>query len=73
MNTSYFKEKSNEYALSSPLGKNSSFYKSKKASYRSYLESKGKYNSVTKLFLNVDLEKVFIVENLETINNVKYI
>jgi len=28
METSYFNEKSNEYVLSSPLGKNSSFYKS---------------------------------------------
>ncbi|GAA4163484.1 hypothetical protein GCM10022217_32540 [Chryseobacterium ginsenosidimutans] len=65
------KNNSNEYALGSPLRKESIFYKAEEGSYRSFLEKKGKYIAIKKLFNDIDLEKIGFTEIYDKIN-IKY-
>lgn len=66
-----FEDISNEYADSTPFGKNSSFYIAKENSYRSLLEKKGTYHSISNKFFNIDLEKISWEEYSGTVN-IKY-
>ncbi|MET3536658.1 hypothetical protein [Chryseobacterium limigenitum] len=61
----------NKYALESPFGKESFFYKAEEGSFRSFLEKKGKYIAVKKNFNDVDLEKIKFTEVYDKIN-IKY-
>lgn len=64
----FSKNNSNEYALASPFKKESAFYKAEEGSYRSFLEKKGKYISIKKLFNDIDLEKIGFTEIYDKIN-----
>lgn len=64
----FSKSNSKEYALESPFGKKSIFYKAEEGSYRSFLEKKGKYLSIKNLFNDIDLEKVGFAEIYDNIN-----
>lgn len=66
-----FEDILNEYAHSTPFGKNSSFYIAKENSYRSLLEKKGAYHSIKSKFSNIDFEKISWEEYSSTIN-IKY-
>lgn len=61
----------NKYALESPFGKESVFYKAVEGSFRSFLEKKGKYITVKKNFNDIDLEKIGFTEVYDRIN-IKY-
>ncbi|WP_326981789.1 hypothetical protein VUJ46_16350 [Chryseobacterium sp. MYb264] len=66
--TKFPKKYDNNYALESPFGKESTFYKAKEGSYRRFLEKKGKYLTTKKLFSDIDLEKIDFTEIYDKIN-----
>jgi hypothetical protein len=55
-----FEEISNEYAIKSPSGKDSVFYKPQIGTLRAFLNDKNRYEEVKNQFKNIDLESIFI-------------
>lgn len=70
-NNKKFGDISNEYAYSTPFGKNSLFYIAKKNSYRAVLEKKANFHALSSKFSDVDFEKISWSEYSDTIN-IKY-
>lgn len=66
-----FEEISNEYALSTPFGKNSFFYKANENSYREILNNRGMYYSTASKFPEIDFGKISWEEHASLIN-IKY-